>query len=239
MRRASQSLAHTRPSAPVIVLVEDEQLPESLRVVELQPAGIQSTGIQPVGAVPTVLGPDMLLDTDREALARARHQAYVRNERMMGRFDPGTRSLAPWDKLPESIKESNRRFADSVASKIRQLNHRIVPLDPDRYGLTELELSSELIEELAEAEHERWARDLKADGWASTDGSNDPDRKLHPLLVSWEVLPDEEKQKDRASITELPTMLEAAGYMILPADEAGASGCRHLNYVCEQRETDD
>jgi hypothetical protein len=192
---------------PVLVDVADDAVLFSLGAV-----GIEIPGVHPVGSSQRVLGPSLLLDTANEAIARARHDAYLRLEHAAGRGGDPNPSLVPWDELPESLKESNRRFADSVGAKAQQLGGRIVPLPPGAAPLDRLGLPRALVEELARREHERWKDDLELDGWRPTDGPKDAEAKLHPLLVGWDELAEQERDKDRESIRELPRLLWAAGY---------------------------
>ena len=194
---------------PVIVNVDDDELRESLRAT-----GFELGTVIPLGSAKRVLGPDLLLSTVTEALARARHEAYIRLEHAQGRDSAENPALVPWDELPESLKESNRRFADSVGAKVKELGGRIVPLQPSEVGVESLTLAPHLIDELARQEHKRWANDLVADGWKPTDGPKDPHRKLHPLIVPWEELSAHEREKDRNSIMSLPAQLATTGYKI-------------------------
>ena len=58
-------------------------------------------------------------------------------------------------------------------------------------------------------------RDLERDGWSVTQGSKDPLKKLHPLLVPWEDLPDHEKAKDRDAIRALHRCCRLVGYELV------------------------
>ena len=49
-----------------------------------------------------------------EIMARARHEDYCANERSRGITLEGNASLVHWGELPESLRDSNRRFAVSV-----------------------------------------------------------------------------------------------------------------------------
>ena len=151
-----------------------------------------------------------------ELLARARHDAYVRSERRRGLDAAANSTLVPWDELPESLKESNRRFADSVCAKVSELGGRLVPAEPEtgESGAEPLSVPAELIEDLARREHDRWAEDLTGAGWKPSKGPKDADLLLHPMLIPWEELPEEEREKDRDSIRSLPELLWAAGYTI-------------------------
>jgi hypothetical protein len=205
-----------RMRGPVLVEVAHDGVLRSLDLV-----GVDAPQIHPVGAAQRVLGPSLLLDTANESIARARHDAYLRLERAEGRGADPNPSLVPWDALPEPLKESNRRFADSVGAKAAQLGGRIVPLAPAAPPAAPLELTGDLMDALARTEHERWVRDLRADGWEPTTDRKDPAFKRHPLIVDWDALSDAEREKDRDSIRELPRLLAAAGYALVPTPSNG------------------
>jgi hypothetical protein len=177
------------------------------------------------GVLNAALTPQLIGHGLTEAIARAKHADYVRAERAKGVTPAQNASMAPWDELPESLRDSNRRFADGVGATLRALGCAVVPaplIDPRgpllRFGPDE-------VERLAREEHDRWARDLRRDGWQPTDGPKDPDRKLHPLLVSWEELSEEEREKDRDPVRALPRMLAEAGLEVRRV-QGGASASR-------------
>ena len=70
------------------------------------------------------------------------------------------------------------------------------------------------LEALAREEHQRWFDDLEADGWSCTDGSKDPARKRYPLLVDWDALQEPDREQDRQSVRDLPSMLARLGYAL-------------------------
>jgi hypothetical protein len=163
------------------------------------------------GILDAALTPAAVLNGTMELIARAKHADYVRAEAAKGVGPAQNPSTVPWPELPESLRDSNRRFADGVGAILRALRCVVLPaplIDP-RGPL--LELGPGEIEVLAKQEHERWRRDLLAAGWVYTAGVKDADRRLHPLLVGWEQLPEEEREKDRDPIRALPRMLAEAG----------------------------
>ena len=195
--------------APIIANVTDDRLLESLRA-----ADIELGSVTPVGAEARVLSPDFLLTTTIESIARARHEAYLRMSATSASERADNSSLVGWDVLPESLKESNRRFAASVGAKVSALGGRIVPVEPGEHDPPKFELVQGDLDDLAREEHERWVDDLRADGWRATQSAKDPERRLHPLLVPWDELPEAEREKDRDSIRSLPMFLASAGFAI-------------------------
>jgi hypothetical protein len=149
-----------------------------------------------------------------EVLAELRHEHYIARETARGETADTNPSMAPWEELPASLKQSNRAFAAHVGMKLAAKHCALVPAplsSPD--GASRL-FSEDEIEELAREEHERWMNDLIRDGWQWTGGEKDPERKLHPRLVPWEELGEADKGRDRDSIRELPAMLARAGFAI-------------------------
>lgn len=63
--------------------------------------------------------------------------------------------------------------------------------------------SAEEIEKLAEIEHRRWIADRRLEGW-SYGPTRDSKLKHHPMLIEWESLPDEEREKNRDFVRESP-----------------------------------
>ena len=114
-------------------------------------------------------------------LARAMHKNYVREQTAKGESARDNPSLVPWESLPESLKASNRRFAEGIDAKLDAVGWILVPLGAAEVGAPEIELLDGEIERLAQIEHERWAADLADDGW-HLGPERDPVRKEHPCL---------------------------------------------------------
>ena len=94
-----------------------------------------------------------------------------------------------------------------------------MPLEQHAAFATAHELPIQATEPVAQAEHERWRQALESDGWRWGPGSKDPERKLHPCLVTWDELPEDEREKDRDAIRRLPEILAGAGYTLAFADD--------------------
>lgn len=196
--------------APTGVLVD---VADDLVISSLERTGLGLAGVVPVASTRRTLGPSFLLDTTIEAIAQARHAAYVRAQTAKGETRADNPSLVGWDDLPETLKESNRLYADGIGEAVAAIGDRLLPVEPGSVVVPRA-LDEATVERLAELEHERWVRDLQQQGWRRTDGAKDPDRRLHPQLVPWEDLPEEERRKDRETVRELPALLAAAGYRL-------------------------
>ena len=72
---------------------------------------------------------------------------------------------------------------------------------------------NELIERLANNNHDQWALKRISEGWQF--GSDRDDRaKAHPDLVPYEELSESEKEYDRISVVETLKAIIAIGYKI-------------------------
>jgi len=94
--------------------------------------------------------PELVPDL-RETIAQAIHEAYRHAWR--GKVHNRDLSIAKWDKLPDYLKESNRRQADHIFDKLHRIGctaHKVTGRDIVPMKFTEAE-----IEIMAEIEHTR------------------------------------------------------------------------------------
>jgi hypothetical protein len=171
------------------------------------------------------LNADLLARGTNELLARAKHEHYLLCERERGVSPDENPSVVPWHELDESLKESNRLFADSIGAKLEAAGCTVVPAplaDPRAPGFA---FSDDEIEEFARAEHDRWQRDLLGQGWRFGE-VKDAQRKLHPKLVPWNELTEDDRDKDREPVRALPEMLARAGFAIERVGGAGRAADR-------------
>ena len=88
---------------------------------------------------------------------------------------------------------------------------------PKPLNTNEVELPAELLELtelLAKNTHEIWAQQRFSEGWKYGAERND-ERKEHPCLVSYENLPESEKEYDRNTALETLKVIKKIGYEIL------------------------
>jgi voltage-gated potassium channel Kch len=200
------SLTRSGSRRDVYVFVEGSHTEQLLQTV----GGVN---IRLISANERAMGKEFLRMSGVELMARLRHEEYLTQERSRGLTADENPSVVDWEDLPESLKESNRRFAESVGEVISGLGGSLVPLRRlDDEGAFPGE--SEMLERLARKEHDRWMAALQADGWTYAPPPKDPDKRTHPLLIGWQDLPENEKEKDRDSIRAIPRMLARVGYAV-------------------------
>lgn len=196
---------------PIVVrMVEDAGLATLLR------GGYDSKGafenLHTFGLLDRTCTPDLVLGGTHEILARAVHEEYVRHQDQLGETPRTNPLMVPWDSLPKSKKESNRRQVDHIGTKLEAIGCGIARLTD--WDAVSFQFTPDEIELMARMEHERWCKELRRDGWTYVPGPKNPDKKTHPDLVSWEALPDSEKEKNRNTVRELPGFLTRAGFQV-------------------------
>ena len=71
----------------------------------------------------------------------------------------------------------------------------------------------ELVEKLAQNNHNHWARKRIEEGWRYGEKRNDRDKR-HPDLVPYAQLPESEKEYDRKTVVEALKAIIALGYEV-------------------------
>lgn len=202
-------LADRHPGAEVVVTVHHEGSERRLEITGSRGGRVRL-------APPRVheFAKELFERSAIELLAQARHSGYVAEQEARSVTIKQNSSLRPWADLPDSLKVSNRRYAEAIAAYLGSFGAELVPMIGPPRRVEEC-FSTDKLEQLAIAEHDRWMRDLQADGWRTTSGSKDPDAKLHPLLVPWSELSQADREKDRQSVRDLPAMLARIGYALV------------------------
>ncbi len=122
----------------------------------------------------------------------------------------------PYRELKSIDQEDNRATAQRIPKALSlvglglvrsgnaTLDEPSVDLDLVKGYLT----SQPRLELLAEAEHDGWMEQRRANGWRK--GERDNIEKYHPLLKPYSDLPDEEQEKDRNTIRNIPDMVSSS-----------------------------
>lgn len=92
----------------------------------------------------------------------------------------------------------------------------MVTYTPHKIDTSNIHLNEDLInlvDFLAKNTHENWANERIKDGWTYGQKRNDI-KKEHPCLVSYEALPESEKEHDRVVVKELLKTIVLLGFRI-------------------------
>ena len=157
-----------------------------------------------------------LLKSREESLAEAFHDCYCKS--LLGRGyhygpedDEGKmtkKCLVPFDQLEPSYKGDNRRAVRDVPDKLAAAGYAAIPL-PDG---SSPDLPDEMLEHLAELEHDGWLRSKIACAWSYAPVRNEELRQ-HPAMLPWKPLTVEERA------VRYPENPEAVGLEELPENE--------------------
>ncbi len=191
----------------LISMTEDTGLAAFLR----ETSSPQFKNISAFGLLETTCKIKLLDDGTHETLAKIIHEDYVRRETQKGNTIKENPSMANWADIPEELKESNRRQADHIGVKLAAIGCGIKPWRD--YGREKFKFKNEEIFKMAKMEHQRWYDEKKGDGWMYGEKRNDA-QKLHPDLVGWDDLGENEKEKDIEAVKLIPSLLARAGFQI-------------------------
>ena len=95
-----------------------------------------------------------------------------------------------------------------------------VPTPIPTQGITLPRELDALVEQLAENNHDHWARQRIDAGWTYGPQRDDA-HKTHPDLVPYGDLPEGEKEYDRTSVLETLKVIITLGYQIVPSRAGG------------------
>lgn len=151
----------------------------------------------------------------QDTIPRAIHAAYVAQARAEGWFKPDKPQFREWEDLPERYRWSNRYQADAFFERLRAFGYEPVP---DAHG-TPYHFPLVELEQMAEAEHDRWWAERLLAGW--TLGDRNDDLLKHPNLVAYSQLSDTIREYDRDAIRNMPVLLREHLGLTLRRDGKG------------------
>lgn len=153
---------------------------------------------------------DFIFYSDFELIARAIHEEYLflqlKEGRKMDQSDTDPDSpMKQWEELSEYLKASNREQAANIRKKLTRIGCEILP--STRWDEPLFEFTDEELEQLSIQEHSRWMEEKFQKGWKYGPLRNN-DQKIHNCLISWNSLPESEKEKDREAVRSIPIILQ-------------------------------
>jgi|GEM_PF-1624173 len=155
---------------------------------------------------------DVIVNEALDVLARTLHNAYLNTQLADGGQPDNNASLAPWSELPAHKKKANQHAAAHVDVKLRIASCVACSISSEEpEGV--FPADGLMMELLAQLEHRRWMAEKYLAGYSYGE-VRDEDRMLHPDLIPWEELTEEDKEKDRANIRQIPHLLKLQGQKI-------------------------
>jgi voltage-gated potassium channel Kch len=184
------------PDVPIVIrTVSDEGFARLFNDLNKNTLEFRNLRVFPLVACDCCM--DLVVHGMHELIARAIHNEYLVLQKKVGITADQHPSVVPWKDLPPHLKESNRRQADHIWTKLEKINCGIMLLADWEEPLFEFNPSE--IEYLAQEEHLRWMEEKRF--------SNDPAQAQHPSLAAWNNLSEDEKEKDRNAARSIPKIL--------------------------------
>jgi hypothetical protein len=153
------------------------------------------------------LSREALLQEPLDELARHIHQAYLQS---LSERNSQKNTHQDWPYLTIDARDQNREQADHLYIKLRTLGLEAVPLAEADQKQSQLQLSPDQLERLAEMEHNRWWASKLLGGWTYAPEES-KQAMTHPDLVPYEQLSEPIKDYDRDAVKNLPQLLRQSG----------------------------
>lgn len=144
---------------------------------------------------------------DIELLAIAIHARYC--EKQLQDHPERPLDYPDFSQLPDDLKYSNLRQAQNICDRLEQVGYRLGP--KGKKGAVK-EFPPELVEFMAELEHEAWMQERLSRGWKL--GERNAEKKTSPYLVPYDQLSEEIKDYDRDAIRNIPALVERSGMAV-------------------------
>ncbi len=218
-----QRLLHSSAGAtPVVIRVAEAG--GLARLVDPGGAGPAAFAhLHAFGLLDRTCTPEAILCGTHEVLALGLHYAYLQQQRALGHTAAMNPSVVEWDHLPEALRESNRAAARALLGQLSVLGYALAPLSD--WDAAFFRFSGDEMEQLAEAEHNRFVAERLSRGWRQAGSRKDTAGRRSPALLPWDELPEEERTKNRDAVSELPATLARAGFQLVrlaPTDRQAA-----------------
>ncbi len=144
---------------------------------------------------------------DIELLAIAIHARYC--EKQLQDHPERPLDYPDFSQLPDDLKYSNLRQAQNICDRLEQVGYRLGP--KGQRGAVK-EFPPELVEFMAELEHEDWMAERLSRGWKL--GERNVEQKTSPYLVPYDQLSEEIKEYDRDAVRNIPALAERGGMAV-------------------------
>lgn len=153
----------------------------------------------------------VLINDERvDQIARAIHANFRIDQSRHGSALGVASAMIDWANLDEDKREANRAQARDIVVKLDLIGCRVAEGRLNR----RFAFTADELETLARHEQIRWSSQRTAAGWVYGPHRDDG-AKVHPCLVSWDELPEYERDKDRDAVRHIPDVLAAAGLRIV------------------------
>jgi hypothetical protein len=162
------------------------------------------------------LGRDLFLKTSGEEMAAVIHEKH-RMRKLQGKKNDkkvAENSFKDWSETTNEFRLSSRNHAYDIPLKLLRIGCDYRPKRSSKMdGTMPVRFTEREVEVLAKMEHKRWSHERLSCGW-KLGPVYDEEKKIHPCLVPWDDLTEEQKEKERDSVRDIPEILDASGFEI-------------------------
>lgn len=109
-------------------------------------------------------------------------------------------AMRDWDEVLETYRAANRAVADSAMTKLWDVGWR--PAVKGEKGDTAPTVPADLLQKMAQREHDRWMAERLMSGWRPTalGEARDNDLMAHDKLVPWDALTEDDRSNDAVQV---------------------------------------
>lgn len=175
--------------------------------------------IQLFAKVSAACDPELIAEDLVERLARLIHERYVVGCLIRGEDVADRGALLDWADLDHDRRRASRSQANHIGTKLHEIGCAIVA----RGGPDDFRMRPDEIEVLARAEQRRWCAEAVQHGWRHGP-VRDQVAKVTPYLTEWDDLPADGREKCRAAVRDITSILSDAGFQVVRVVDPGADG---------------
>ncbi|PKO13049.1 MAG: hypothetical protein CVU39_21165 [Chloroflexi bacterium HGW-Chloroflexi-10] len=201
----------TRGKVPNIIrMVESGGLE---RLIQRTGNGLSIPNLFPFLVLEQICTTNLLDQQPRDILAQAFHEAYVRGQHPGEPLSQPDPAMNTWYGLHPDYKAKNYQQVDHLINLTTEFSYSIAPL-VDWEAISYI-FPDDISERMAQREHELWLADHLAEGWRYQPGEKNLQAKTNPALIEWKDLPENEREKNRNFIRNIPGILGKAGFQLV------------------------
>jgi len=169
--------------------------------------------LEPFLVLDEICKTEILYHQPRDILAKAFHHEYLSLQRQQSITNLEDWAMQSWNQLSDELKNRNYQQVDHLIKLVSIFGFSIKVLED--WDAPSQSLNSDLIEKMAQYEHELWVADRLVEGWHYQTGEKDPKNKTSPALLPWADLSEVERNKNLNFVRNIPIFLGKAGYQLV------------------------
>ena len=140
---------------------------------------------------------EALLTEQLDELAKIIHKDYLSGIKTL---NPNKSSHKDWKNLSLDFRNQNREQADHIYVKLRALGYPQIKME-------DIVFTDDVVNLLAEMEHNRWWSNMTLSGWTQGE-KRDDSNKIHTDLIPYDKLDIETQKYDKDAVLNIPKLIK-------------------------------